>query len=107
MLGSNLQQDWVVLYVGSGLASSLLRCSVISDLRKGFSVSVHFSVPDFYFKVQLYYEDAVCMATGRFFQSVVPAIAKARSPWCFSLDLGTDKDLSGSAALCRCNNSVR
>ncbi len=45
MLGSNLQQDWVVLYVGSGLASSLLRCSVISDLLKGFSVSV----PDSYF----------------------------------------------------------
>ncbi len=103
MLGSILQQDWVVLYVGSGLASSLLRCSVISDLRKDFSVSV----PDSYFKVQLYYEDAVRMAAGRFFQSVGPAIAKARSLRCFSLDLGTDKDLSGSAALCRCNNSVR
>ncbi len=35
---------------------------LFSDLRKGFSVSV----PDSYFKVQLYYEDAVCMATEGF-----------------------------------------
>lgn len=52
-------------------------------------------------------DDAVLMDTDMLFQSLGPATAKALSPLCFNLDLGTESnprspDLSDLDGLCGC-----